>query len=188
MMKKLILTTAILGGSVAYAETINQPSLAPLNPQIITIDAETLNRLEESRLLVQQNLIALEEKVAVIEKNMAEMDLFLSLNSSVVYFETGSSELSTDQLNVVTEIVNFLNEYSSYTVTLEGHADARGFRGHNYRLGEERAAAVKNILVNSGVSEDRVKIVSLGQHRPASAGVNEESWKQNRRVVFVLNR
>lgn len=185
-------TIDILQKQIADLDYKTQDSMDKMFDSLMyEIDGLQISTEEDTTVFyseILEILTQLESKIAVLENNIAEMNLLTQLNLGTVQFETASSELSTDQLNVVTEIVNFLNNYPSYTVTLEGHADARGHQGYNYRLGEDRAAAVKTLLVNFGISEDRIKTVSLGQHRPASAGVNEESWKQNRRVVFVLNK
>ena len=71
--------------------------------------------------------------------------------------------------------------------SIEEHCDERGSREYNMALGERRAQAVKNYLVNLGISANRIKTVSYGEERPTALGHNEDAWKQNRRAVAVLN-
>ena len=80
----------------------------------------------------------------------------------------------------------WLNRYSQYTFTIEGHADERGTREYNLALGERRANAAKNYLVSLGVAANRISTVSYGKERPAATGSNEQAWAQNRRAVSVV--
>ena len=71
------------------------------------------------------------------------------------------------------------------TVTLEGHADERGTPAYNLALGEDRGNAVKQYLMNYGLAESQISVVSYGEERPASMGSNEMAWEKNRRVEIV---
>ena len=46
---------------------------------------------------------------------------------------------------------------------VEGHADSRGTAEYNLALGERRATAVRDYLVNLGIGADRITIVSKGK-------------------------
>ena len=71
-------------------------------------------------------------------------------------------------------------------VTIAGHTDNTGNAEYNYRLGEERAQAVKNILVKDGVNPNRLKVKSFGQTRPLNNNSTPEERARNRRVVFHI--
>jgi peptidoglycan-associated lipoprotein len=70
-------------------------------------------------------------------------------------------------------------------IRLEGHADERGSREYNIGLGENRAQAVRQILLLQGVSAAQLSTVSYGEERPAAFGSDEESYSLNRRVELV---
>lgn len=72
-------------------------------------------------------------------------------------------------------------------VTIEGHTDERGTREYNLALGEKRANAVKNYLVENGIDVSRLKTVSFGKERSAFFGATEEIFGKNRRAVTVIN-
>ena len=72
------------------------------------------------------------------------------------------------------------------TITLEGHCDERGTVEYNQALGEKRANAARDYLVNAGVSAARVQTLSYGKERPFAEGHDESAWAQNRRAHFVL--
>ncbi len=71
-------------------------------------------------------------------------------------------------------------------VLVEGHADERGTNEYNLALGERRAKAVRDHLVNKGVAADRVTTVSYGEERPTCAEKNEACWKENRRSRSLI--
>ena len=71
---------------------------------------------------------------------------------------------------------------------IEGHADERGPDEYNLALGNRRAAMVKRYMVERGIADERVSIVSYGEERPAVAGSSEDAWSRNRRAEFRATR
>ncbi|NIM05184.1 MAG: OmpA family protein, partial [Armatimonadetes bacterium] len=57
---------------------------------------------------------------------------------------------------------------------------------YNLALGEKRARAAMEFLVDMGVDPSRLSIVSYGEERPLDPGHDEKAWSKNRRVEFVL--
>jgi peptidoglycan-associated lipoprotein len=104
-----------------------------------------------------------------------------------VFFDFDKYALRADAKATLAKQAAWLKQYSSYTFTIEGHADERGTREYNLALGERRANSVKEFLVANGVAAARVKVVSYGKERPVALGSNEAAWSQNRRGVTVLN-
>ena len=81
---------------------------------------------------------------------------------------------------------SWLRGNPSARVTIEGHADERGTREYNMALGDRRAVALRNALVDRGVAVAQiVQTVSYGKERPAMVGSSESAWAQNRRAVMV---
>ena len=71
-------------------------------------------------------------------------------------------------------------------ILIEGHCDERGTDAYNLALGDRRAKAVMQYLVNLGVSKKRLKTISYGESRPLESGHDEEAWAKNRRTNFVV--
>ncbi|WP_442753882.1 peptidoglycan-associated lipoprotein Pal [Methylocystis sp. JAN1] len=103
-----------------------------------------------------------------------------------VFFETDSTELTPTAQQTLDHQAQWLNRYSRYSFTLEGHADERGTREYNFALGAQRAEAAKNYLVSRGVAASRIRTVSYGKERPVATCDDISCWSQNRRVVTVL--
>ena len=104
-----------------------------------------------------------------------------------VFYATDSSSLSAEARKTVGVLAMWLNSNPSVTLALEGHADERGTREYNLALGERRANAVRDYLIDLGVNVNRLQTISFGKERPAILGSNEAAWSQNRRAVFSVN-
>ncbi len=72
------------------------------------------------------------------------------------------------------------------SLVVEGHCDERGTAEYNRALGERRALAAREILIQLGVSGSRISTISYGEDRPAVTGSGEDVWAQNRRAEFVV--
>lgn len=112
---------------------------------------------------------------------------FASNSRDLVYFSTDSVELSQEAQQTLANQARWLKQYSQYTITVEGHADERGTREYNIALGAKRAQAVRNYLVQQGISAARIRTVSYGKERPVAVCDDISCWSQNRRAQTVLN-
>jgi len=143
---------------------------APALSRGIKIPRETANN---RGLKVQRKAPSNQKKVA----------LGLSIN-----FNFNSFDILPQYQSTILNIGSVLNsdEFSARTVTIEGHADASGDAGYNLQLSFERAAAVRDFLVNvAGVGRDRLSVTAFGEEKPAL--VNDPYNRKNRRVIFVLD-
>jgi peptidoglycan-associated lipoprotein len=104
-----------------------------------------------------------------------------------VFFETDSSELTPQAVATLDKQAQWLQNYSQYAFTIEGHADERGTREYNIALGARRAQAVRSYLTSRGVNASRMRTISYGKERPVAVCNDISCWSQNRRAVTVLN-
>lgn len=105
----------------------------------------------------------------------------------IVYFSSDSSDLTPEAQQTLTKQARWLQQYSQYTITVEGHADERGTREYNIALGARRAVVVRDFLTRNGVTAQRVRHVSYGKERPVAVCNDISCWSQNRRAQTVLN-
>jgi len=104
-----------------------------------------------------------------------------------VFFTTDSTELSPQARATLDKQAQWLNNYSQYTFTIEGHADERGTREYNLALGARRAQAARDYLISRGIAANRMRTISYGKERPVAVCNDISCWSQNRRAVTVLN-
>jgi peptidoglycan-associated lipoprotein len=83
-------------------------------------------------------------------------------------------------------VANYFKQHSAEKLQIEGHCDERGTEEYNRALGERRALAIREYLVNLGVAADRVYTLSWGEDKPADTGHDEAAWGKNRRGEFIL--
>jgi peptidoglycan-associated lipoprotein len=104
-----------------------------------------------------------------------------------VFFETDSSALTAQAQGTLDRQVQWLNQYSQYSFTIEGHADERGTREYNLALGARRATAVRDFMIARGIPAQRMRTVSYGKERPVAVCDDISCWSQNRRAVTALD-
>ena len=107
------------------------------------------------------------------------------LSRLVIYFDFDRSEIRSDFNDMLRAHGAYLAENGGQQVRLEGHADERGSREYNIGLGEQRAQAVRRVLMLQGASTDQLGTVSYGEERPAAFGSDDNSYSLNRRVELV---
>jgi len=71
-------------------------------------------------------------------------------------------------------------------VEVQGHTDAKGAKDFNYKLGEERAEAVRRYLNQHGVALNRIGTISYGPDAPVAPNNTRDGRAQNRRVVLIV--
>ena len=107
--------------------------------------------------------------------------------AQTVYFEFDRANVKASEASKVQDVANrFKNEDPATDLLIEGHCDERGTEEYNRSLGERRAQALRELLVASGISADRVHTVSFGKDKPKETGHSESAWSQNRRGEFIL--
>ena len=89
---------------------------------------------------------------------------------STVYFDYDQSNIRGDQKDTLRGNAAAIRAGSWNTVVVEGHCDERGSEEYNLALGERRANAVKQYLIDSGVDGARIDTVSFGEARAAAPG------------------
>ena len=116
-----------------------------------------------------------------------EEELFAQ-NVKDIYFEYDKADIRPSDQATIQADAQFLQQHAGIHVTIEGHCDERGSTEYNLALGTNRADAVKNALIQAGVSGDRIKTYSYGKEKPFCTESNESCWQQNRRGHFVYEK
>ena len=104
-------------------------------------------------------------------------DITFAVNSAVV-----KSSLTSD-LNA---LASSMNNYPNTTIEVVGHTDNTGTAAYNQALSEQRARAVRGILVSGGVSSGRVIAYGVGETRPVATNSTTAGRQQNRRVEIFI--
>ncbi len=104
-------------------------------------------------------------------------------------FDYDKSDIRADAREALTQdasaLKSILADFPNATITIEGHCDERGSAEYNIGLGDRRATAAKDFLVQLGVPADKLKTISYGKERPQCTDANEECYQKNRRDHFA---
>lgn len=102
---------------------------------------------------------------------------------SPIQFEFDSYVLKTSSYPTLDKVSQDLRNTGG-NLTLEGYASSEGTEAYNLQLSKDRANAVKNYLVNSGVAANKLNVVGYGEANPVASNATEAGRIQNRRVEF----
>lgn len=103
-----------------------------------------------------------------------------------ILFDTGQATIKPESEEILTEIGTMLQEHADLNLMIEGHTDDQGEFDFNMTLSGDRAAAVKQYLVDQfGVDPERLRTLGLGQTQPVDTNETPEGRQQNRRVELV---
>ena len=107
--------------------------------------------------------------------------------NQTVYFQYDHSNVRTDEASKIDQVAAaFKTKGANYDLLIEGHCAERGTEEYNRSLGERRALALREILVQSGVDGQRIFTRSFGKDQPAVVSHDETAWSKNRRGEFIL--
>lgn len=106
--------------------------------------------------------------------------------SSGVYFDTAKYNINSDSQILLTKLSNVMKEYSQTNVIVAGHTDSVGSEESNMTLSKNRAYAVTNFMIGTGLSAGRFTTVWDGETQPAATNDTPEGRAKNRRVQLAI--
>lgn len=101
-------------------------------------------------------------------------------------FEFGTTQLTKESVGTVDNLISILKAYPSSEVVLAGHTDNVGDDQSNKQLSQDRADAVRNMMVAGGINANRVNTAGYGEEKPVASNDTEEGRAKNRRLELVV--
>jgi len=105
------------------------------------------------------------------------------------YFDYDQHALRPDAIQALqadsTELRDILKGYPDYKLTIEGYCDERGSAEYNLGLGDARAKSAKDYLVQVGIPDAQLNVVSYGKEKQVCQEHNENCWQKNRRIHII---
>ncbi|NUM32135.1 MAG: OmpA family protein [Bacteroidetes bacterium] len=105
--------------------------------------------------------------------------------SHAIKFDVAKSTIKGESMGFINELAKWLKENSSIKLQICGHTDSDGDDASNLKLSEQRAEAVKKVLVSLGIDGSRLSTKGFGETKPSSNNETPEGKADNRRVEFV---
>ena len=216
-MKRLVTAVAIsalaLGGSSACAtKKMVKQRVGEVNDKVDTLSKSVEENQERTRANegkindVDQRAQAASQKAygradeayAAADKVNARADAIDKASKRLVYevvlsedkggFKFGQAKLPEDVQSRLDELVAQLkaNPNGGY-IEIEGHTDNVGPKDVNYKIGLERAEAVKRYLYeNQQIPLHKMNVISYGEEKPIAPNKTKAGRAQNRRVVIKV--
>jgi len=85
------------------------------------------------------------------------------------------------------DISNYLTNNIRLKIKINGHTDGIGSKTYNKLLSKNRAKAVAQYLIHTGISKDRITYIGFGSTNPIKTNATSAGRKTNRRVEFVIS-
>lgn len=101
-----------------------------------------------------------------------------NLQNVDLFFDTASADLTEAATADLQKLADWAKCSSRNAIILEGHADPRGNADFNLTLSGERAAAVRQQLIDMGVPSERIVVSVYGENGP-----RQPSYAEDRRVT-----
>ncbi|GEM_PF-3590693 len=108
------------------------------------------------------------------------------LKATNIYFETDSDKILDDERSKIHMIIYILEKNPNASIIVEGHTAKDGDVDYNKKLSENRAKAVRQYLINKGISANKIVTKSLGSAQPVSTDSSEKTKAMNRRARIIL--
>lgn len=103
-----------------------------------------------------------------------------------IFFGTDSYVLKDESKVELNKLIDLLKQNASLKIEISGHTDNQGKEDYNQKLSENRAKAVYDYLVASGIVASRLSYKGYGETKPLTTNDTEEGRSQNRRTEFTV--
>lgn len=117
-----------------------------------------------------------------------EIPKTIVLDSTKLKFDFDKSVVKPEYYGLLRNVKEYV-EQNDLKVLIVGHTDSKGSDAYNMALGMRRAVAVKNKLLEFGLSSSRILgVESRGESEPVTTNDTAEGRAQNRRIEFKLEK
>ncbi|NJM91552.1 MAG: OmpA family protein [Rhodospirillaceae bacterium] len=132
----------------------------------------------------RQEAASLQEELDSLEARQTDRGLVVTLGD--VLFDVNGASLKPGGTAEVERVARTLAERPDLQVSIEGHTDSTGSETYNLRLSEERAASVRQTLIDAGIPGDRISARGYGESYPVATNDTQSGRQENRRVELIL--
>jgi len=102
------------------------------------------------------------------------------------FFAYDQADLRDADRKALDTDATWLLKWTQTGIEIDGYCDERGSDEYNLALGDRRARAARDYLVDLGVPSSRIHIVSYGKERSFCQQATESCWQENRRAHFLI--
>ena len=146
-----------------------------------TQQAEQYRREREAGLAQLQQALG-----QIAETRRTAMGLVMTLDSKSIRFDFDKANIKPEYRDILNRIAGILMTLKGYTIAVYGYTDDTGTQSYNLQLSQRRAEAVREFLVQTGISPTIVSTKGFGKSDPRVPGDSEQARAANRRVEIGI--
>ncbi|MFH4969147.1 OmpA family protein [Gaetbulibacter sp. M240] len=129
----------------------------------------------------------IEEEIPGAEVERVDNGIVVTFDEgSGVYFATNRYNINTASQTTLNKLVGVFKEYPDTNILVVGHTDSTGDAAYNMELSKNRAYAVTNYLIGTGLSSGRFTTNWFGETQPMHDNNTVEGRAKNRRVNIAI--
>jgi outer membrane protein OmpA-like peptidoglycan-associated protein len=196
LKEKALAETANAQASAARAQADMNANQAASAVAITTAQADAAQARTDAQIAKQGQQQADSDKAAMRARLSEQLNLILATRDSArglivsmsdVLFDSGKYSLKPGAREKLAKVAGILIAYPGLNIEVGGYTDNVGGDAMNQTLSENRAGAVRNYLVQQGVTTNSVSAKGFGNTLPVSSNDNAAGRQENRRVELVVS-
>ena len=122
-----------------------------------------------------------------LQPGFSGKDVASALNMSIINFASGSAAVPAFNQSVLQQAAVYIKQLPAGTVIeISGHTDNTGDPAANQTLSEQRADAVRQVLIQEGVDPAMLIARGYGSTQPVASNDTPEGRFQNRRIAYAV--
>ena len=114
----------------------------------------------------------------------AETKKVLNEATKYIQFDFNKATLKPSSYPRLEQMVQIMNEYPDYSLSIAGHTDSKGADDYNLRLSYDRANSARAYMLSKGIPADRIEARGYGETKPIADNTTAAGQALNRRVDF----
>ncbi|MGC9158183.1 MAG: peptidoglycan-associated lipoprotein Pal [Terracidiphilus sp.] len=180
-------TTNATSASIEGIGEVTTSGIKTVTPSVsttYTLDAKGAGGTTEASTRVTVNA---PPAVAVPASSMSAEQEFKA-HVQDIFFDYDVYTIRPDAKTTLEQDAAYLVSHPNLKIVIGGYCDERGSDEYNLALGQNRANAAKDALVNEGVAANRIRVISYGKEKPFCTEHTEACWQLNRRAGFSLDQ
>jgi outer membrane protein OmpA-like peptidoglycan-associated protein len=142
------------------------------------------SQLAESNQTLSAKLDDLSQKVQTAQTAKQDASEVLDGLQGDVLFRTGSADITPDIAHQIQVLAQAVSKSPELKIRVDGYADPRGTIDTNMKLSQDRANAVRDLLLASGISDEALEVNAYGKSQ--STAEDSDGYALERRVRLTL--
>ena len=156
--------------------------------RIDSIDKSAQSGINEAKSSASAAMTKAQNAEKVAQEAKGRLIYTVALSNDGVHFPADKAAISDEAKATIDEAVApLVRANKGVYLEIEGHTDSSGDPAYNFKLGEERAMAVRDYIAKThSIALSRLSVISYGEEKPVVDNKTKDDRAQNRRVVIRI--